>query len=97
MAETSAPLTGAEQVSQKISELQVSLQQQLPNYESQLHIIHTMLGKNEELVHLLTEEQIGTVVAGLTKKKAVVFAEEKKTSGKTASGKKLKDISVDDL
>lgn len=93
------PLTAADQVLQKIDDLQAALQQQLPNYESLLHFIHVELHKNEDVVHLLTPEQVGIVVAGLSKKKNVVIAQSasKASSARTPQGKKIKDLTLGDL
>lgn len=88
------------QISQKLSELQLQLQLQAPGYEALLQRIHTDLIKDPDLAHLLTDEQVGVLVAGLTKKKNIVIAEPEKMSKKTktADGKKsLKDIEIGDL
>jgi len=93
-----APLTAAEQIVGKIADLQEALQKQLPGYESVLHFIHFQLHKNEDVVHLLTEEQIGIIVAGLAKKKNIVLTTSAAKGGnKTPSGKKIKDLSLEDL
>lgn len=94
---TPTALSAAEQVMNRIFELQVALQQALPAYESLLHQIHVGLAKDPDVIHLLTEEQIGTICAGLSKKKNVVIATATKSKSTTVSGKKLKDISISDL
>lgn len=92
------PLTNAEQIINKIVELQQRLQAAAPGYESLLQTIHVALSKDEEVVHLLSEEHIGIIVAGLAKKKGQVIIDgARKGQGKTTTGKKLKDISLDDL
>lgn len=95
----STPLNNCEQVVGKIAELQIALQQALPGYESMLHQIHVALQKDEDCTVLLTPEQIGVIVAGLSKKKGIVLATSKTASGakKTASGKALKDVSLGDF
>jgi len=90
------PLPQASIVIDKIAELQVSLQSGAPNYESLLHTIHQALFKDEELTHLLTEEQVSTICAGLAKKKQIIIAASAAKT-KTSSGKSLKDITLDDL
>lgn len=95
------PLSEIEQISSKIADLQLMLQTAAPGYEGLLHQIHVALIKDDALVHLLSEEQIGTICVGLAKKKNLVIADaETKSKGraaKTASGKALKDISIDEL
>lgn len=88
-----ASLTSAEQIKDKILRLRTALQQQLPNYESLLQIIHMNLSKDPDVVHLLTEEEIGVICAGLQKKTMVVIISgelKKKSPGK---GK----VALDDL
>lgn len=80
----------------KIDELKRSLQEQSPQYETILHTIHQKLSKDEAVVTLLSEEQIGIIVAGLTKKKGIVLATTKDKST-AANGKKLSKLTADDL
>lgn len=80
----------------RIAALKQSLQEQSPQYESILHIIHQRLSKDEAIVTLLSEEQIGIIVAGLSKKKGIVLATSG-AKGKTAGGKALKALTADDL
>lgn len=92
------PLTNYEQMSHRISSLQAALSAAAPGYEKLLQEIHTNLAQDEEMAHLLTEEQVGVICAALTKKKGIVLAEQSKKSGTTANGgKKLKDVTLDDL
>ena len=94
-----APLQGADVIKHKIGLLQEALQKQSPGYEQLLQTIHVALNKDEELVHLLSDEEVGTIVAGLSKKTNIVIAatESKSGKGKTATGKSLKEVSADDL
>lgn len=90
------PLPEIEHISNQIETLKHQLEQNAPGYESLLHTIHVALVKDESLSHLLKEEQIGIIVAGLSKKKNIIIAEATKTStrAKTASGKSLKDAKI---
>ena len=81
---SAAPLTSAEQISVLITELQQEMQKQSPGYELLLHRIHKQLSADEELVHLLKDEEIGVIVAGLSKKKGLILAEAA-TKGRKAS------------
>lgn len=72
-----APLSNLQQISEKIDTLQQMLQKTAPGYEGLLHVIHQAIKKDEELGHLLTEEQIGVIMKALTTRKNIVIAEEK--------------------
>jgi hypothetical protein len=85
------PLTAADQIIAKIADLQQQLQVNAPGYESLLHQIHVALHKDEELVHLLTPEQVGTIVAGLSKKKNVVISA---AIAKKSTNKKLSTLTL---
>lgn len=90
------PLTNAEEISGKIESLKEALQQRLPSYESLLHTIHRNLANDPSTVHLLSEEQIGIICAGLQKKTGVFIAnaEAEKT---VKSGKKTGKVDVSEL
>ena len=90
-----AQLTAADQVLSRIEELRFSLQTQAPGYERLLQTIHSALAKDEEVVHLLTEEQIGIICAGLAKKKNIVLAAA--TTKSKSESKRLSAVSVDEL
>lgn len=93
------PLTNCDQIVAMIAELETALQQSLPSYESLLHKVHVALHKDEECAILLSSEQVGIVCAGLSKKKGIFIALSGSTAAKTktASGKSLKDVTIDDL
>lgn len=90
------PLSNAEQIKSRIADLQKALQTQSPGYESLLHTIHVATQKDEAIMHLLTEDEVGVLVAGLAKKKNIIIATSAAKS-KTTSGKSLKNIDADDL
>jgi len=87
------PLDNSQQVVDRIAMLQETLRNNSPAYESLLHTIHVQLAKDPDVVHLLTEDQIGMIVAGLSKKKDVVIATTLQKSKKTS----LKNIGLDQL
>lgn len=92
------PLTQATQVIDLIAELAHRMQEASPGYESLLHQIHTILKKDDNLVHLLSDEQIGIVVSGLAKKKNVVIAVAAVKGGRSKSeNNRLKNLSLDDI
>ena len=90
------PLPAIEVISEKIATLKQQLETAAPGYESLLHQIHTVLIKDESLSHLLSEEQIGVIVSGLSKKKNIIIAEVEKKSKKnvTSTGKSLKEVKI---
>lgn len=94
-----APLTQLDQIRQQIAQLSEQLQANTPGYESLLFHIHKTLKEQEEQAVLLTDEEVGVICAGLTKKKGIVIATSiARTSGnKTSNGKSLKDIALSDL
>ncbi|CAN5950703.1 unnamed protein product [Sphagnum jensenii] len=86
-------MTIVAQISDKILALQTALSKQLPSYEGLLHVIHRTLAQQPETVHFLTDEEIGIICAGLSKKTGVVLsAKDKKITAKS-----LKGITADDL
>lgn len=91
-------LPNASSLSDKIQELEAKLREAAPGYESLLYTIHKILSADEQLVHILKEEEIGVIVAGLAKKKNIVIA----TGGSSSSSggpkkKSLKSMTLDDL
>jgi hypothetical protein len=70
------PISNGDQIKQKILDLQSALQNQLPSYESLLHTIHRNLATDPDTVHLLTDEEIGIICAGLSKRTGVVIMKE---------------------
>lgn len=93
---TGVPLSNIQQMGDLINQLQESLRANIPNYESLLAVIHKAMQQDEELSHILTDDQIGIVCTGLRKKTGVVIAttSPKKTG---AGGKSLKDTTLDDI
>jgi hypothetical protein len=94
-----AALSGSLEFLQKLSDLEEKLRAAAPGYEQLLYIIHKQLSSDEQLLHLLTDEQIGVIVAGLTKRKNIILADigKKATANTKIGGKKLKDFTLDDL
>lgn len=80
-------LLDASKLIERIAELEVSLRERHPDYEDLLQIIHRNLSEDEALVHLLSEEQIGVICNGLTKKKQILIVKE--ATRKSGTGKKV--------
>lgn len=81
----------------RIIELQQSLQGRIPGYEKILHTIHRALQSDPETVTLLTEAEIGVICAGLSKRTGIVIATSAGTKNRLPSGKKLKEVELDDI
>lgn len=94
-SQSSQPLTDLEQISGKIAQLHEAMQKSAPGYESLLFHIHKVLSMNEDLSILLTEEQIGTICAGLAKRKNIVIATAITKGNTNHSGKKLSQLNAD--
>ena len=78
-----------EQISERIAELKVALEEANPGYSDQLKLIHKMLKDSESTVYLLTDEEIGVICAGLIKKTNTVILEEAKKVSKKKASKNL--------
>lgn len=84
----------ADQVREKIAELEASLSSNTPGIESLLKPIHIQLKKDPEIVTLLSEEECAALVTGLkeyTKIQITTKAITKK------GGKSIKQMTLADL
>lgn len=81
----------------KIDELKEKLLENSPEMPKLLRTIHTALAKDPELCHFLDPEQVQQVVQGCMRvtKTVVVAAAVKKAT--TQSGKKLSQVTLDDI
>lgn len=82
------------QVQEKIEQLNQALLSAHPQMPTLLRDIHTLLRSQPEIVTLLTDQEIGVLVASLKKQTgvAIVAAAPKKPSAAA-----LKKLTVDDL
>jgi C4-type Zn-finger protein len=71
------------QIFQKIEDLKTALQEAIPGYEQILFTIHRNLASDPDVIHILSEEQIGVIVSGLSKKKAIHIVETKTKASKS--------------
>jgi len=81
---------------EKINALQQSLLANDPKMPDHLKAIHRTLIQYEELSHLLSEEQIATILEGAQKKLGIILAAETSAT-KGGKGKGLKNIAAEDL
>ncbi len=84
----------AYQVKEAIASLSVALLEAHPRMPILLREIHQTLSKDPEVVTLLTEEEIGVIVNGLSKQTQTTIATSLATGKK---GKAIKSIGVADL
>lgn len=84
-ANSPAPLSNADQIRGRITQLQEALESGSPNYAGLLHTIHQALLNDEETANLLEESEIQTICLGLAKRKNVVISESVAKSSKTKS------------
>ena len=84
----------AEQIQESILSLREALITANPGMPTMLRTIHTALRADPAIVTLLTEEECGTIVAGLMKQTNTIIA-----AGAVKGGakKSLKNISLDML
>jgi hypothetical protein len=94
----SAPLPDADNILQKIMQMQEEMVANNPHFEYLLKEIHLRLHKQPDLVHLLKEEDIGRIVAALAKKeKVVIGAALNESKSKLSDGRKLSQMTLDDI
>jgi hypothetical protein len=83
-----------EQVRESIASMQTALLSAHPDLPSLLRKIHTTLKANPDIVTLLSEDEIGIIVNGLSRQQNITIASSISKGGK---GKTIKSLTVDDL
>jgi hypothetical protein len=84
----------AEQLEAQITELQSAILSAHPSLPILLQTIHRNLKADPELVTLLSDEQIGVIVNGLSRQTQTQIATSISTGKK---GKSIKSLGLDDL
>lgn len=87
-------MTPIEQLREKVATLQNALLTAHPSMPVLLRDIHNHLKQDEEIVTLLSEEEIGIIVNGLMKQTQTVIIA---ATMKKGTGKSLKKVTLDDL
>lgn len=82
---------------QKIEEIEQLMLARDPMLAGHLQSIHKSLAPYEELVHLLSDEQIKKLIAGQMQVTGTVLTQAIAKSTKTSVTKQAKNLSVDDL
>lgn len=92
-------LTEQEQILQRMGELKQMLVANDPRMGLELTRIHKNLQESPELLHVLTDEQIATIVQTQSRVSqiAIVSTAAKKSPSKTSTGKRLKDVTLEDI
>lgn len=91
-------LTKSQQLQEKISDLQAKLLANDSMMPVLLREIHTKLREDAEVVTLLTDEEIGVIVSGLSKQMGLAISAKAVKESKSAGGKaKLSQLTIDDL
>jgi hypothetical protein len=94
----STQLPEANELVAKIDQMQSEMLANNPHFEFMLREIHMRLHKYPDLVHILKEEDIGKIVACLAKKeKVTIGAAMNSSKGKLADGRKLNQLTLDDI
>lgn len=88
-------MTPAEQIHEKILKLKQLLDSQNPGMENWLRDIHQNIHKDESLVQVLTPEETGIIVSGLSIKAKTVIIEE--AVAKKISKAKLGNLTLDQI
>lgn len=88
-----APLDGAASFETQLAKLREEMTNKIPTWEGTLKNIYEVLKADPDMVHLLTEEQVGQIVSGLQTKTQLFFAE---TTVKVGRGLK-KGLTEDDI
>lgn len=81
----------------RIQQIAEKLHAQDPLLPTHLAAIHGALIQYEELVHMLSDEQIGQLVAGQMKQVGTKLTEEIIKAKKSTLGPKIPKTTVDDL
>lgn len=81
----------------RIASIQEGLLKQDPLLPTHLAAIHSSLIQYEELIHLLSDEEIATLVAGQVKHTGAMLTSEITKSSKATVAKRIPKTSVDDL
>jgi hypothetical protein len=85
------PLTDAQEIHQRISELQAELDKASPGIATHLLRIHKDLAASPELLHILSEDEIAIIAKGLQVQSQVQIVAPK---AKAPKREKLADLEI---
>ena len=91
---TSQPMSDAQQIHDKILEIEEALLNNNPGLPLMLRTIHTAIREDHETVTILSEEEISILVRGLMKQTMTQIAAEATAKG---AKKALKNMTEDDI
>lgn len=85
-------------IQERIAQLQQSMEAQFPDFPSLLKEVHSALKEYPDTVHFLSPAERAAVVQACFQQAAVsIQAANKKSGRSSATGKKLKDVTEDDI
>lgn len=86
------------EVLQRIGDLEIALKEEIPTLPHILVEIHKMLAGQDDIVHLLSDEQRAVIVSACWKHSGTEIITGNRKAGKTSDGtKKLKSVGVGDI
>ena len=88
------PMCPATPIRNRIKLLRHQLDSNIPGFDKILREIHAAISKDPDTVHLLSEEEIGTIVSGLCKRKDIILVD---ATAKKSKGKAKEKFELDDL
>lgn len=91
------PLTEYEPFKMKLAELSQALEEEIPGFALLLRDIHREMQKDPNVVTIMTPDEIGTVVKGLTKHMDITIVPAKTASGRAKAGSRTQPLTADDL
>lgn len=88
-------MTPAEEIHNKVLNLKAKLDENNPGMQNWLRDIHQNLHKDEALVQVLSPEEVGIIVTGLSLKAKTVIVEDAVKS--KVSNKKLGNLNLEEI
>lgn len=82
----------------RIAQLEQAMKAAMPNAPELLKEVHTALREYPDSVHLISSSERATIVQACAQQAAINIQIQNKKSGRSsATGKKLKDVTEDDI
>lgn len=91
------PLTEYEPFKMKLAELSQALEEEIPGFALLLRDIHREMQKDPNVVTIMTPDEIGSIVKGLTKHMDITIVPAKTASGRAKAGPRTQPLTADDL
>lgn len=91
------PLTAYEPFKMKLAELSQALEEEIPGFALLLRDIHREMQRDPNVVTIMTPDEIGSIVKGLTKHMDITIVPAKTASGRAKAGSRTQPLTADDL